>query len=135
MKDAKVIDATNAPVGRLASRVAKRLLGGEKIVIINADNAIITGNQKATKDKYAERRARGSPHHGPFFPTKSDALLRRAVRGMLPFKKASGRTAFRNLHVHADAGGFESESAEKMPAQIKSRYITLRKLSTELRGV
>ena len=130
-QDAKVIDATNAPLGRLASVVAKRLLKGEKITIINASNAIITGSPQFTKNKYQERRARGSPQHGPFFPRGTEGILRRAIRGMLPRKKASGREAFRRLIVHLGSAGLEGESFAK---EIRTRYITLKELSREIGG-
>lgn len=133
MENAKIIDATNASMGRLASTVAKRLLKGEKIVIINAEKAIITGNPLTTKKKYQERRARGTPQHGPFFPTKANAILRRTIRGMLPYKQATGRTAFRNLRVQIGSEGFENTEVEKMPAKIKSRYITIQTLSSGMR--
>ena len=38
-----VIDATGHRLGRLASRVAKMLLQGKRVVIVNARDAVITG--------------------------------------------------------------------------------------------
>ncbi|MBI2583175.1 MAG: 50S ribosomal protein L13 [Candidatus Aenigmarchaeota archaeon] len=132
--DVKIIDAANTPIGRLASSVAKRLLKGERIVIINADRAIITGNPSFAKKKYHERRARGNPHHGPFFPTKPADILRRTIRGMVPYKKASGKIALANLRIYPGNAGFENAEAETLQRHIKSRYITLKQLSIELRG-
>ena len=39
---ATIIDATDLVLGRLCSKVAKRLIGGEKIEIVNAEKTIIT---------------------------------------------------------------------------------------------
>ena len=47
-----IIDAKNAVVGRLASNSAKVLLNGEKVIIMNAGKAIITGEPLVTKQKY-----------------------------------------------------------------------------------
>ncbi|MFH1328337.1 MAG: uL13 family ribosomal protein [Candidatus Bathyarchaeota archaeon] len=45
IKDTAIVDATNLIVGRLASSVTKRLLSGEKIVIINAEKAVFSGKK------------------------------------------------------------------------------------------
>ena len=60
-----ILDAKNAVVGRLSTNVAKKLLAGERIIIINSEQAIFTGNPAQIKEKYSERKARGSPQHGP----------------------------------------------------------------------
>ncbi len=95
-----VINAENCIAGRLASFVAKRLLKGEEIVIVNAEKAIVTGNPKAIEGLFDERIKRGDPYHGPFYPKKPERILRRIVRGMLPFHKPRGRDAYRRLKVY-----------------------------------
>lgn len=94
-----IIDAKNAILGRLASHVAKQLLNGKEVVIVNSVDIIITGNPKQIVGKYLKRRRRGSPQHGPFFPKKPDLIVRRTIRGMLP-KTKKGRDAFKKLRVH-----------------------------------
>ena len=95
-----VINAEDCVAGRLASFVAKRLLNGEEIVIVNAERAIINGNPKAIEKLFREKIERGDPYHGPFYPKRSDTILRRMVRGMLPYKKPTGRNAYKRLKVY-----------------------------------
>ena len=94
-----LIDGKNAVLGRLATAVAKELLKGTEVVIVNTGKIIITGSPKKIVGKYLERRRKGSPHHGPFFPKKPDMIVRRAIRGMLP-KTKKGRNVIKKLRVY-----------------------------------
>lgn len=131
-----IIDAKNAVVGRLASDVAKKLLNGDKILIINAEQAILTGNPQQIKANYFERRTRGSPQHGPFFPKRPDLILRRIIRGMLPYKKHKGRNAMKRLRIFVgfpeNAQGKHIMISEKAMKPVKTNYITLANLSKSL---
>jgi len=94
-----VIDASGLILGRLASVVAKRLLSGESIVIVNAEKAAISGKRLS---RVREARAFldvGHPGKGPFHPRRPDQIVRRAVRGMLPRRLPKGREALRHLRV------------------------------------
>ncbi|MHA2231425.1 MAG: 50S ribosomal protein L13 [Candidatus Hodarchaeales archaeon] len=98
----RVIDADNSILGRLSSAVAKSLLQGEDIVIVNAEKAIVTGNARTTIMRYIQRsgiRTKSNPLKGPFFPRTPEGIVRRTVRGMLPWKKPRGKTAFKRLKV------------------------------------
>src|SRR3989338_8389120 len=117
-----VIDGKNAILGRLSSQTAKRLLKGESISIVNAEKIIITGNPASIKEKYLTDRRRGSAHHGPFFPTRPDLIVRRTIRGMLPYKTNRGRNALKKLRVHIGTPEGIGES-QKMEASIKANYI------------
>ncbi|WP_297519154.1 50S ribosomal protein L13 [Thermococcus sp.] len=100
----RIINAEGLILGRLASKVAKMLLEGEEVVIVNADKAIITGNREDIFAKYKQRtelRTRTNPRRGPFYPKRSDEIVRRTVRGMLPWKTDRGRKAYRRLKVYA----------------------------------
>lgn len=102
-----VIDATGHVVGRLASVVAKRLLKGEEIVVVNAEKAIVTGRRGVLLATYAGRRARGSRIGrmrgiGPYYPRRPDRILRRTISRMLPHEQAKGREALRRLRVYVD---------------------------------
>jgi ribosomal protein uL13 len=102
-----VIDATGHVVGRLSSVVAKRLLKGEEIVIVNAEEAIVTGRRGVLLTTYAHRRKRGSRISrmrgiGPFYPRRPDMMLRRTISRMLPHEQAKGREALRRLRVYVD---------------------------------
>lgn len=95
-----IIDADGAILGKLASDVAKRLLLGEKIVVVNAEKAVITGNKKSILAHYKENYDRGHRDKGPFFPKAPHRILKRTVRGMLPWKRNKGKLAYKNLLVH-----------------------------------
>ncbi|HII67074.1 MAG TPA: 50S ribosomal protein L13 [Thermococcaceae archaeon] len=109
----RIINAEGLILGRLATKVAKMLLEGEEIVIINAEKAIITGNREFIFEKYKQRtelRTRTNPRKGPFYPKRSDEIVRRTIRGMLPWKTDRGRKAFKRLKVYA---GVPKEFEEK----------------------
>lgn len=100
-----IIDATGHVVGRLSSVIAKRLLNGEEIVIVNAEQAIVTGRRSVVLTTYRERRGRGSTTSrmrgiGPFYPRRPDMLLRRTISRMLPHEQARGREALKRLRVY-----------------------------------
>lgn len=96
-----VIDANRLILGRLASKVAKQLLSGdEKICIVNAEKVILSGSKKTTLDEYRVSRERGEKQLGPSYPKRPDRILKRTVRGMLPYKRARGRDAMSRLKVY-----------------------------------
>ena len=95
-----IIDATNLILGRFAAFATKKALLGETIEIVNCEKAIITGKKENIRLKYKSRRERGIPAKGPFFPRVSDRLVRRAIRGMLPYKQEKGKTAFARIKCH-----------------------------------
>ncbi len=97
--DYRIIDADGHILGRLSSYIAKRLLEGEKIVVVNAEKVIITGNPENVFERYKEKYDRGSKEKGPYFPRHPEKIFKRTVRGMLPWKTRRGRDAFRRLRV------------------------------------
>lgn len=99
-----VIDAENARIGRLSTYVAKELLKGNEVHVVNAEKAIISGNPKNILAKYLERRSyqyKGNPEKSPKWPKSPHLFVRRLIRGMLPRKKARGRAAYKKLRVYA----------------------------------
>ena len=96
-----IIDGEGLVLGRLASTVSKRLLDGEEITIINAEKIIISGNKDFIYAKYKQRVDRASISNprdlGPKYPRRPDDIFRRTVRGMIPYRKAHGRAAYKKL--------------------------------------
>ncbi|MBU0898356.1 MAG: 50S ribosomal protein L13, partial [Nanoarchaeota archaeon] len=76
-----IIDASEQVVGRLASKAAKEALKGNKIVIVNADKAIISGTPKYTEKIFHEKLKKGDPYHGPFYPKTPEGVMKRIIRG------------------------------------------------------
>jgi len=94
-----VVDARDCILGRVASEVAQRALAGERIAVVNAESAVITGNKEATMATYQKRAEVGSDS-GPYYPKRPDRIFKRAIRGMIPYKKKHGREAFENVRVY-----------------------------------
>ena len=91
----KIIDGTNAVLGRLASYAAKQALQGEEIVILNCDKVIITGRKQKLREEFLEKRRRvGSSQKGPKLHRSSEKIVKRTIRGMLPnYREGRGRIA------------------------------------------
>ncbi len=132
----KIIDASNMVLGRLASKIAKDLLNGEEIVVVNAEKAVIVGNKDYIFEKYAERRNIGSVRKGPYYPRMPDRILRRTVRGMLPMKKPHGKEAYKRLRVYMgvppEYRNRDFEIYEDAKNTKLKGYVTLRDLSVYL---
>lgn len=95
-----VVDASGLVLGRAASVIAKRLLKGEHIVVVNAEQSVVVGERSMVLETYRADRARGSKRTGPHFPRYPDRIFRRTVRGMLPHLKSRGKAALDRLQVH-----------------------------------
>lgn len=98
-----IVDITNCIAGRTCSRISKLLLEGNKVSVINAEKAMISGSRYKTIDTYKEDLEISSvtnPIHGPFHPRRPDTILTKMVRGMIPKRKASGIEAFKQLRVY-----------------------------------
>lgn len=132
----KIIDASDQILGRLSSRVAKNLLEGDKIIIINAEKAIITGDPGMIIERFRIKRRRGDPHHGPYYPKTPTGILKRSIRGMVPYKKSKGREALKKLIVYSgNPKNLNGEKIEKSKKQIECRYIILEDVAKKLRGI
>ena len=126
-----IIDGKNAILGRLSTEVAKRLLKGEEVTVINASKIIITGNPKQILGKYIARRQRGSTEKGPYFPKTPEMIVRRTIRGMLPYKTSRGREAFKRLRVYVDVPGELKGDITSLPAkEVKANFLTVEKLAS-----
>jgi len=95
-----IIDAKGTILGRLGSYAAKQALLGNKVDIVNCEEAIVSGKKQAILQNYIRRIGRKAPGKGPYLYRRPDMFVRRTVRGMLPFKRSRGRNAFRNIKCH-----------------------------------
>ena len=134
------VDATNQIAGRLSSKVAKLILSGKRVTVVNAERALISGSRTSVINQWKERlelSSRVNPIYGPIHPRRPDTILRRMVRGMVPRKKPKGALAMKRLRVYI---GVPAELAsEKMTAfdgTTASRpipiYVTMGDLSKSL---
>ena len=121
------VDAKDAILGRLASEVAKRLMGkhnphyhpavmtGDHVIIINADKIKVTGNKSETKEFIWHTGYAGHLRRRPYekqmamSPAKAFELT---IRGMLP-KNKLGRKMLNNLRVFAgEAHNLDAQKPE-----------------------
>ncbi len=127
-----IIDATGLTLGRLSTNAAKRILKGEEVAIINSEKAIISGKKSSIKEKYKAKREVGTYRKGPFFPRKPDQIVKRTIRGMIPYQKPHGRTAFKRLKCYSGIPDeFKEKKAEKIPEAEKQPvdFMTVEELS------
>ncbi|MHC1604844.1 MAG: 50S ribosomal protein L13 [Candidatus Methanofastidiosia archaeon] len=137
------IDGNNQILGRMANEVAQLLLAGEKVVIINAEKVIISGSKEDIFKRFKHRTDladRANPRKGPFFPKVSDKMVRRTIRGMLPWRKACGREAYKKLKVfegipeeYKDIEFIKLENADGNRLGTH-KFITVGEVSKYLRG-
>ena len=136
-----IINADGLITGRLASYAAKQALLGEKVDIINSEKACITGSKPQILEKYDAKLKRGNPFKGPYFPSTPDKILKRTIRGMLPWKISRGKEAFKRVKCYIGVPerlhGKETAKVEVLDVtKTKSlRYLSLAQLSNLLRGL
>ena len=132
MTNKVVIDAEGAILGRLSSMVAKRLLLGETIEIVNVEKIIISGKPESIIAQYKERlgiRSKYNPLRGPFHYRRPDRFVRRTIRGMLPYKRPRGKNAFHRLKCHISVPDeFEKSNKIKIP-EADSSKLTVKRIS------
>ena len=100
---AKIIyDGEGCVFGRLASVVAKDLLKGNSVDVIGCEKIIVSGDKKLFAEKILAKRAMGSGGSlkGPRYPRVADRLVKRMIRGMLPWDRMRGREAFKRLKCY-----------------------------------
>jgi large subunit ribosomal protein L13 len=98
------VDATDQVLGRLASIVAKKLLEGYRVYILNAEKAVLSGEPLRVIKGYLillKIKVHVNPYKwGPKRPRSPISIVRDAVEGMLPRSKQRGREAARRLKVY-----------------------------------
>ena len=113
-----VVDARDCIMGRVASQVAERALDGERVAVVNAEEAVITGSEEDVMSVYRQRDAVGSDR-GPNYPKRPDRIFKRSVRGMVPYKQTRGREALERVRVYVgnpydDAAVLEGTSLDRL---------------------
>ena len=120
-----VIDAANKPLGRTAAAAATILRGkhratftphvdcGEFVIVINADQAILTGNKMT--DKYYHHHSGyigglKSVQYKTLMAEKPELAMELAIKGMLPHNSI-GAKSFTRLKVYA--GAVHNHEAQK----------------------
>jgi large subunit ribosomal protein L13 len=135
-----IVDATDCIAGRMCSHVSKLLLKGNRVSVVNSENAMLSGNRYMTiglYKEYLEINSVTNPIHGPFHPRRPDTILTKMVRGMVPKTKASGIEAFKRLRVYIGIPeelrdkrmeAFEDAKVTRSP----SKYITIGEVAKQI---
>ena len=129
-----VIDAAGKPVGRVATVAADLLRGkhkptftphvdcGDHVVIINADQAVFTGNKATQKVYYRHSGWVGglkAVTAGEMMKNRADRAIELAVKGMIP-DTTIGRKALTRLRVYKDAQhNHEAQKPELWSGEIR----------------
>jgi large subunit ribosomal protein L13 len=121
-----IIDATDMILGRLCSKAAKAALMGEEVAIVNCGKAVISGDRKQLITEYNHKKNMGTHAHGPFFYSRPEMFVKRAVRGMVPVKQAKGRAAYERIMCYR--GVPENFAGKPMETVEGANYTKLPKL-------
>ncbi|MGA7270827.1 MAG: 50S ribosomal protein L13 [Acidimicrobiia bacterium] len=131
-----VVDATALPLGRLASEVATVLRGkhkpiyaphmdtGDHVIVVNAAQVAVTSEKAREKVYYRHSGYPGGIKAETFEELKArrpEAIVERAVRGMLP-KNKLGRQMARKLKVYAGAE-HPHQAQQPSPLQLDVRKV------------
>ncbi len=132
-----VINAEGKVIGRLASEIARKVRDGEEVRVVNSEKVVISGDEEEIKADYRQRHERGARHDGPYFPKRPDKILKRTVRGMLPYKNQEGREAFKRvktyLGVPEEFEDYEEVEEVKEGDELKNRnYVKLGEVSKHI---
>ena len=127
-----VVDATDIPLGRVASQVAAVLRGknkpiytphvdtGDYVIVINSDKMVLTGNKLNNKKYFHHSGYPGGLKEVTYkdlMEKRSDFALERAIKGMLP-KNSLGKKMFGKLKVYK---GSEHPHQAQQPVELKIR--------------
>ena len=118
---------------------AKHALLGEDVVIINCEKAIVSGEKQQVLARYRQRYARGTHSTGPFILRNPDRIVRRTVRGMLPYKLPRGAAAYKKVMTYvgvpAEYEGKETTSVDAKKSKLpNTKYVTVGDISKNLGG-
>ena len=129
-----VVDATNIPLGRVASQVAAVLRGknkpiytphvdtGDYVIVINSDKMVLTGNKINDKKYFHHSGYPGGikeESYKDLMEKKSDFTLEKAVKGMLP-KNSLGKKMFQKLKCYK---GAEHPHQAQQPVELKIKGV------------
>ena len=135
------VDASNLVAGRLSSKVAKSMINGETVVIVNAENAILVGRREEIVAKYKKRidaRVLSNPHFGPKYERIPSTMLKRMIKGMLPNRKKTAERIMKQVKIYngvpKDLKETTFETVDGVKYSEKHDFITLKEIAQLLGG-
>jgi large subunit ribosomal protein L13 len=132
-----VVNAEGLILGRMCSKVAKRLLNGDEVIIVNAEKAVLSGKRRSKVAEAKQFLEVGAPERGPFHYRRPDRIVLKTVRGMLPIKQVKGQKALSNLRVFMSVPDeLKNQKAEALKdaeaSKLKGPHFTLAELAREI---
>jgi large subunit ribosomal protein L13 len=139
-----IVDVKGLVAGRIATKVAKALINGESVVVLNAQDAVVVGNPTSIMEKYGRRveaRVLSNPHEGPKYSRIPSKIFRSMVRNMLPTKKRAKERLIKFLKVYNGLPVGTDEHKKEPVKEFKElafnerhRSMTLGEIATKLGG-
>lgn len=96
-KNRVIIDGNELVLGRMGSHIAKRLLLGEEITIVNCKDVILLGKKNYVLERYQKKRKERVMKKGPYFHRSPSKIVKRSLRNMVPYKSQRGKEALSRL--------------------------------------
>jgi large subunit ribosomal protein L13 len=132
-----LVNAEGQIAGRMCSKVAKLLLNGEEVIILNAEKVVFSGKKKAKILEAHIFLEVGAPERGPFHYRRPDRFLRKMVRGMVPYKQPKGKAAYKRLKAYMGVPiEFKDQKMinfdDAQAANLKGPHFTLAELAKEI---
>lgn len=117
-----IVDASQTILGRLVSFIAKQSLLGKKVIVVNCENALLTGRRAMVIAEYGQARRRGgSSQNGPHFPNTPARVIKRTSRGMVKYDQGRGLAAYKRIICY---DGVPAEFAESKKLNFPSEKLT-----------
>ncbi len=136
-----VVDAENAVLGRLATAVSKALLSGYKVFVVNSEKAVVSGDPQMVVNSYKtwlEIKTLRNPYRwSPKRPRTPMAIVKKAVKGMLPKDNWRGVCLLKNLKVYVGYPEYLKKYevvrfAEASSARLSRGFITVGEIAKML---
>ena len=135
------VDGSNLVAGRLSSKIAKRLIDGETIVIVNAEKVVMVGRREEIVAKYKKKvdaTVHSNPHFGPKYERIPSRILKRMIKGMLPNRKVTAERIMKQLKIYNGVPitlkDTKFETVSGVTYNDKHDFITLKEISELIGG-
>jgi len=107
------------------------------VIIVNAEKAIISGRRVSHVKEARLFLEAGHKGHGPYHPRRPDLIIRRVIRGMLPWRKPRGKAAYKRLRVFMGVPeDLKSKTLETIPqanaGKLRCPYFTVGEFAKEI---
>ena len=137
----KIYNGEGMVLGRMAAVVAKESLLGEEVMVVNCEKMVVSGKKTNTVSNEKQKRDRkGYPLKSAKFSRLPDRYVRRTIRGMVPWKQARGKEAYKRVmcYIGIPAGLADKEMITIKEASMKKlptlKYITVGEVCKSLGG-